>query len=131
VDQLAYASSALEGTGTFVWAPCVAKEVERDADGAVKSVVVHFLGSPISESRPVEQVRFLFPENTLMNGEAGELQADEKAYVATAWKQRTGTKRIAEELNKRRAQRGGKVTRVSEKAVEAAVEDAKAALTDR
>ena len=57
------------------------------------------------------QVRFLFQENTLINGEAGELQADEKEYVASAWKQRTGTKRIVEELNKRRAaqRRGGKV----------------------
>jgi hypothetical protein len=77
----------------------------------------------------VDQVRFLFPENTLIHGEASDLQQEEIQYVYDAWKQRTGTKRIVEELNRRRAasrRPGMKATRVSAKAVENAVEEAKA-----
>lgn len=131
-DQCAYALSGPDGE----WAPCVVTEVvERDDTsatprrGGATVVKVAFLGSDLVENRPVDQVRFLFPENTLIHGEASELMPDEMQYVYDAWKQRTGTKRIVEEINRRRGlsrRPGMKATRVSEKAVENAVEEAKA-----
>jgi hypothetical protein len=74
----------------------------------------------------------VFESNTLLSGEATPLTNDEKTIVKEEWSKLRDPKRIMERLNKRRAEqnRGGKATRVSEKAVLAEVTAVKESLKD-
>jgi vacuolar-type H+-ATPase subunit I/STV1 len=68
----------------------------------------------------------------LLHGEATLLTNEEKALVKEQWSKLRDPKRMVEMLNKRRAEqnRGGKATRVSEKAVHAAIAEAKEAVRE-
>jgi hypothetical protein len=99
-----------------------------------QEVEVILLGSSemVKLKKPISEVRFVFESNTLLHGEATLLTSEEKLIVKENWSKLRDPKRIAEMLNKRRAEqnRGGKVTRVSEKAVHTAIAEAKESLKE-
>jgi hypothetical protein len=130
VDQFAYVKSGKN------WVPCMVHAVSPGTNGnaADQEVEVILLGPPetVKLKKPMSEVRFVFESNTLLNGEATTLTNDEKAIVKESWSKLRDPKRIVEMLNKRRTEqnRGGKPTRVSEKAVHAAIAEAKESLKE-
>merc|ERR1719163_2241043 len=130
VDQFAYVKSGK------LWVPCMVESMSPAANGNpdAQEVEVILLGPPetVKLKKPLSEVRFVFESNTLLHGEATLLTNEEKAIVKESWSKLRDPKRIVEMLNKRRAEqnRGGKSTRVSEKAVHAAIADAKEAVRE-
>jgi hypothetical protein len=130
VDQFAYVKAGKQ------WVPCMVDSVQPGSNGnaADQEVEVILLGpqETVKLKKPVSEVRFVFESNTLLHGEATLLTNEEKALVKENWSKLRDPKRIVDMLNKRRAEqnRGGKATRVSEKAVNMAIAEAKEALKE-
>jgi hypothetical protein len=130
VDQFAYVKAGK------TWVPCMVESIVPKVNGneATEEVEVILLGpsETVKLKKPLSEVRFVFESNTLLHGEATLLTNEEKALVKEQWSKLRDPKRMVEMLNKRRAEqnRGGKATRVSEKAVHAAIAEAKEAVRE-
>jgi len=130
LDQFGYVKAGK------IWVPCMVDSLVPKTNGnsADQEVELILLGpsETVKIKKPLSEVRFVFESNTLLDGEATVLTPEEELIVKESWSKLKDPKRIVDELNKRRAEqnRGGKVTRVSEKAVNAAIAKAKEQLKE-